>query len=74
MSADAAMRIAARMMAKRLRVWQELQAKQVRDKITHITLHQGELFEAEDMAALEAYEAAEIEINGARPLPLEYSA
>lgn len=68
MSADAQMRIAAKAMAESLRDWRRLQ-EQARDRgDASMQLDVEELFEAKDRAALAAYDAAIIEISGARPL------
>lgn len=69
MSADASIRIAAKMMAERLRVWKRLQQQARERGDSLIDLDVAELFEARDLEALTAYESALDEINGARPLP-----
>lgn len=70
----AALRTAASLMAARLRLFQRT-AKQAQEADARIDLAPQELWEPSDQAALDAYEAALNEINGARPLfPLEPTA
>ena len=68
---SAALREAAALMASRLRLFQRT-AQQAQEADARIDLAPQELWEPSDQAALDAYEAAINEINGARPLfPLE---
>ena len=70
---SAALREAASLMATRLRLFRRT-AQQAQEADARIDLAPQELWEPPDQAALEAYEAALNEINGAQPLPMEIPA
>ena len=67
MSSDAKLREASRLMAERLRLFRKI-AEQAREVGGQVELDPSELWEQQDQAALDAYEEAVNEINGARPL------
>jgi len=67
---SAQLRIAAKMMAERLKLFRQL-AQDAREREDVIELKPDELWEASDQFALDAYETALNQINGARPLPME---
>lgn len=68
MSADAELRIAAKLMATRLKLFRTLveQARERGDSRLDLALE--EVWEREDEAALQAFDAALLSIQGARPL------
>lgn len=65
------LKISASLMAERLRVFKTLaiQAKE-RGEVT-ITLHVDEVWDANDEAALQAFEVAVAELTGAQRLPMD---
>jgi hypothetical protein len=69
-SPDAALRRAATMMAGCLHNFRRI-AEQAREQETRVNLAPSEMWEAADQIALDAYETALMQINGARPLPME---
>jgi len=73
MSSDQALRQAAALMAARLRIYR-ITAQSAAAREDRVDLAPCELWEPADQAALDAYEKALNEINGARPLPLEIPA
>lgn len=68
-----ALRQAAALMADRLRIYR-ITAQSAAAREDRVDLAPCELWEPADQAALDAYEKAIDEINGARPLPMEMSA
>ena len=68
-----ALRQAAALMSARLRVYR-ITAQSAAAREDRVDLAPCELWEPSDQAALDAYEKAINEINGARPLPMEMSA
>ena len=68
-----ALRDAAALMAARLRLFRRT-AQFATEREARVDLAPAELWEPADDAALDAYEKAIDEINGARPLPMEMSA
>lgn len=73
MSGDKALRDAADLMAARLRIYR-ITAQSAAAREDRVDLAPCEMWEPSDQAALDAYEKAINEINGARPLPMEMSA
>ena len=73
MSGDKALRDAAALMAARLRIYR-ITAQSAAAREDRVDLAPCEMWEPSDQAALDAYEKAIDEINGARPLPMEMSA
>ena len=67
--ADAQFRVAAKMMAERLKVWKKMQIQARERGEDMVELHVSELFEVADASALQMFEDAMNEIHGARPLP-----
>jgi len=70
MSGESALRNAAALMAARLQIYR-ITAQSAAAREDRVDLDPRELWEPADQAALDAYEKAVNEINGARPLPME---
>ena len=73
MSAETTLRHAARLMAERLKLFKRT-AEQARETDSRVDLAAAELWEPADEQALNAYDDALLQINGARPLPMELPA
>ena len=73
MSGNAAIRIAAKMMYERLKVARDYQRCLMECGEESVEISTKATFTQADKEALEAYQSALNEINGAVPLPLGYS-